>query len=61
MPVFLGSIKVRIIELGICIVDELWYGVIENQARCSYSSLYLSIFLYFNVKFVTQFSQELIN
>ena len=40
LPVFLGSIEVRILELGICMDDELWYGVIENQAHCSYSSLY---------------------
>ena len=55
MAVFLGSIEVRIIERGICIVDELWYGVIENQAHCSYFSLYLSIFLYLK-KCVTVFS-----
>ena len=27
--------------------DELWYGVIEDQAHCFYSSIYLSIFLSF--------------
>ena len=32
---------------------------IENQTHCSYSSLYLSIFLSFKVKFLSQFSQEL--
>ena len=44
MPVFLGSIEVRILELGICMDDELGYGVIVNQAHCPYSSFYLSIF-----------------
>ena len=45
--VFSGSIAARILELGICMDDELWYCVIENQAHCSYSSLFLSIFLSF--------------
>ena len=36
----------------------MYYGI-ENQTHCSYSSLYLSIFLSFNAKFVSQFSQEL--
>ena len=40
--------------------DDLWYGVIENQALCFDSSLYLSIFLSFQGKFVSQFSQELL-
>ena len=61
MAVFLGSIEVRILELGICMDDELWYDVIENQAHCSYFSLYLSIFLSFKAKLVSQFSQELLN
>ena len=40
--------------------DELWYGVIENQAHCSYSSLYLSIFLSFLDNFCNIF-EELVN
>ena len=51
MPVFLGSIEVRILELGICMDDKLGYGVIVNQAHCPYSSFYLSIFLSFNAKY----------
>ena len=35
------------------------YCGIENQIPCSYSSLYLSIFLSFKAKFVSQFSPEL--
>ena len=42
--VFIGIIGTIILELGIH-MNELWYNVIENQAHCSYSSLYLSIFL----------------
>ena len=40
--------------------DDLWYGVIENQALCTYSSLDVSIFLSFQGKCVSQFSQELL-
>ena len=54
--VFAGSINARILEFGICMDDELWYGVIENQAHCSYSSLYLSIFLSFQGNLCTNFS-----
>ena len=39
--------------------NELLYCGIENQTPCSYSSLYLSIFLSFKAKFVSQFSPEL--
>ena len=35
------------------------YSGIENRIPCSYSSLYLSIFLSFKAKFVSQFSPEL--
>ena len=35
------------------------YCGIENQIPCSYSSLYLSIFLSFKSKYVSQFSPEL--
>ena len=39
--------------------NELLYYGIENGTPCSYSSLYLSIFLSFKAKFVSQFSLEL--
>ena len=39
--------------------NELLYCGIENQISCSYSSLYLSIFLSFKAKYVSQFSPEL--
>ena len=39
--------------------NELLYCGIENGTPCSFSSLYLSIFLSFKAKFVSQFSQEL--
>ena len=38
---------------------ELLYSANENRTPCSYSSLYLSIFLSFKAKFVSQFSPEL--
>ena len=57
--VFSGTFKARMLKLGIHIDNELLYCAIENQSPCSYSSLHLSIFLSFMVKFVSQFSQEL--
>ena len=39
--------------------NEVLYCGIENPTPCSYSSLYLSIFLSFKAKFVSQFSPEL--
>ena len=39
--------------------NELLYCGIENRTPCSYSSLYLSIFLSFTAKFVSQFSPDL--
>ena len=39
--------------------NELLYCGIENRTPCAYSSLYLSIFLSFTAKFVSQFSPEL--
>ena len=39
--------------------NELLYCGIKNQTPCFYSSLYLSIFLSFKAKFVSQFSPEL--
>ena len=59
--VFSGTIIARILKLGIHMDNELIYYGIENQTPCSYSSLYLSIFLSFNAKFVSQFSLELCN
>ena len=39
--------------------NELLYCGIVNRTPCSYSFLYLSIFLSFKAKFVPQFSPEL--
>ena len=39
--------------------NELLYCGTENGTPCFYSSLYLSIFLSFKAKFVSQFSPEL--
>ena len=47
------------LKLGIHMDNELLYCGIENWTPCSYSSLYLSIFLSFEAKFVSQFSPEL--
>ena len=47
------------LKLGIHIDNELLYYGIENQTPCSYSSIYLSIFLSFKAKFVSLFSPEL--
>ena len=44
---------------GIHMDNELLYYGIENLTPCSYSSLYLSIFLSFKAKFVSLFSLEL--
>ena len=57
--VFSGTLKARMFKLGIRIDNELLYCGIENQTPCSYSSLYLSIFLTFKAKFVSQFTPEL--
>ena len=57
--VFSGTFIARILKLGINIDNELLYCGIENQTPCSYSSLYLSIFLSFKAKFVSQFYPEL--
>ena len=56
---FSGTFKARILKLGIHMNIELLYCEIENQTPCSYSFLYLSNFLSFNAKFVSQFSLEL--
>ena len=57
--VFSGTLKARMLKLGIHIDNELLYCRIENRTLCSYSSLYLSIFLSFMAKFVSQFSLEI--
>ena len=38
-------LKLECLKLGIHMDNELLYYGIENQTPCSYSSLYLSIFL----------------
>ena len=57
--VFSGIFKARMLKLCIHMDNELLYCGIENRTPCSYSSLYLSIFLSFTAKFVSQFSPEL--
>ena len=56
---FSGTLKARVLKLGIHIDNELLYCGSENQTPCSYSSLYLSIFLSFMANFVSQFSPEM--
>ena len=51
--VFSGTFKSRMLKLGIHMDNELLYYGIENQTPCSYSSLYVSIFLSFKAKFVS--------
>ena len=57
--VFSETWKDRMLKLDIHIVNELLYCGMENQTPCSYSSLYLFIFLSFIAKFVSQFSPEM--
>ena len=57
--VFSETVKARMLKLGIHMDYALLYYGIENQTPCFYSSLYLSIFLSFTAKFVSQFSPEL--
>ena len=57
--VFSGTLKARMLKLGIHIDSVLLYCRIENRIPCSYSSLYLSIFLSFMAKCVSQFSLEM--
>ena len=56
---FSGTYKARMLKHGIFMDNELLYYGIENRTPCSYSSLYLSIFLSFKAKFVSLFSLEL--
>ena len=57
--VFSVTLKAIMLKLGIHIDNELLYCEIENRTPCSYSSLYLSIFLSVKAKFVSQFTSEL--
>ena len=59
MGVFSKTFKARILNFGIQIDNEMLYCEFENRTLCSYASLYLSIFLSFKAKFVSQFSLEL--
>ena len=56
---FLRNFKARMLKLCIHMDNDLLYCGIENWTPCSYSSLYLSIFLSFTAEFVSQFSLEL--
>ena len=47
------------LKLGIHMDNGFLYYRIENRTPCSYSSPYLSIFLSFTAKFVSQFPPEL--
>ena len=57
--IFSGIVKARTLKLCIHMDNELLYCWIENKTLCLYSFLYLSIFLSFKAKFVSQFPQEL--
>ena len=57
--VFSGTFKARMLKLGIHMDNEMLYFGIENRTPCSYSPLYLSIFLSFKATFVSQFSPDL--
>ena len=59
VTVFSGTTETGRLKLGIHMGNELLSRGIENRAHCFYSSLYLSVFMSFQVKFVSQFSQEL--
>ena len=57
--VFSGILEAIMLKLGIHRDNELLFCGIENQTPCSYSSFYLSVFLSFKAKFVSQFSPKL--
>ena len=57
--VFSGAFKARMLKLGIHMDNKLLNCGIENWTPCSYSSFYLSMFLSFKAKFVSQFSPDL--
>ena len=52
--VFSGIFKARMLKLGIHMDNELLYYGIEYRTPFSYFSVYLSIFLSFTAKFVSQ-------
>ena len=47
---FSDIFKARMLKLGIHMDNELLYCEIENRTPCSYSFIYLSIFLSFKAK-----------
>ena len=47
------------LKLCIHMDNELLHCGIKNRTPCSYSSMYLSMFLSFKAKFVSQFSPKL--
>ena len=49
---FSDIFRARMLKLGIHMDNELLYFGNENRIPCSYSSLYLSIFLSLKAKFV---------
>ena len=55
VTVFSGTIEAIILNLD----NKLLYWGTVNETHCSYSSIDLSIFLYFRRRFVSHFFQEL--
>ena len=53
VEVFSGTFKASMMKPGIHMDNELVYFGIENRTHCFCSSLYLSIFLYFEAKCVS--------
>ena len=49
VAVFSGIFKARMLKLGIHMDNELLYYGIKNRTPCSYSSLYLFIFIQFSL------------
>ena len=60
VTVFTGSTEATSFKLSVHMDNALLYRGFEIRTLCFYSSLYLSIFLSFQGKFVSQFSQELL-
>ena len=56
--VFSGIYKARMLKLYIHMDNEWLYCGVENGTPCSYFSLYLSIFLSFMAKVVSQFLRD---
>ena len=59
--VFSGTFEARILKLGIHRDNELLYCGVENLTPCSYSSLYLSIFLSFIANLCHSFLQNCVS